>query len=206
MISDTATFPSRLFRYSEMAHAQQWITEGIVALGRAESYLRTELLPAQQDDERQRVFRPDMRRVTMYAGGPGDVPRPLRNVYDLRMTYRLPGYYLLCLSLNQNPKMLIEWPGYACIRINDPTAFFHRLDAAMTKQLPDYGFLTGPVTYLAENNFPKRPSVTELIFTKFKRYAYQEEYRLALLLEKDPNPADRHLLRLGPLDDLCAII
>lgn len=205
MISDTATFPGRLFRYAEPGHAHQWMQDGTVALGRAESYLRTELLPAQQDNERQRVFRPDMRRVTMYAGDPGDTPRPLRNVYDLRMTYQLPGYYLLCLSLGQSPEMLTEWPRYACIQIGDPTAFFHRLDAAMTKQLPHYGFLTGPVTYVAENSFPKHPSLQELIYTKFGRYSYQQEYRVAVLLENDPTPVDRHLLRLGPLGDICSI-
>jgi hypothetical protein len=197
MISDTAIFPARLFRYAEPEHARQWMQDGVVALGRAESYLRTELLPAQQDNERRRVYRPDMRRIRIYAGEPGNTRRPLQGVSDFSMTYDLPGYYLLCLSLAQSLEMAAEWPGYSCIEIHDPTAFFHRLDAAMMKQLPNYVFIADAVSYVEQDSFPKKPAIRELIYTKFEKYRYQQEYRVALLLDNDPAPVDS-------LADICS--
>ena len=41
---------------------------------------------------------------------------------------------------------------------------------------------------------------------KFEAYRYQAEYRVALMFENDPSPAERHLVTLGSLADLCAVV
>jgi hypothetical protein len=199
-------FPSPLYRFAEPLHSEQWMEQGVVPLGNADGYLKVELLDAQKDDERKRVYQPDMKRITMYAMGKGEAAHPLLDVSNLAMTYQLPGYYLLCLAAGRTPEMESRFAGYRCIEIRDTVTFFNRLDAAMALQLPDYGFSTGNVTYVSKSSFPKRPTFLDLIYTKFDHNSYQMEYRIALFLENDVAPVERHLLKLGPLSDICSMV
>src|ERR1700677_3960379 len=195
--------PKRLFRYTRADFADQMLAQGIVSLGPADLYRRQELTEAQRDDERSRVYTPDAARLRIMTARPNETPKQIHGVRDVRVTYQMPGYYLLCLAEEITPAMTAAYSTDTCIESFDPTEFFERLDKAVARQIPIYRFWTGPINYVSKNGFPEKPNNLDLIFTKFDNYAYQREYRVALFSEDETPPDARLFFRLGPLNDVC---
>jgi hypothetical protein len=202
----SADHPARLFRYTLPVYAEQMIQEGAVSLAFADLYRQEELLAAQRDDERSRVYKPEAAKLRLMTVGKDQPPRQLQGISDFRMSYQLPGYHVLCLSEEATADMKTAFPGQQCIEIQNPTEFFERLDKAIAKQIPVYRFYTAPVMYIPQQGFPLKLNNLELIYTKFDQFSYQHEYRVVLFTEEKTPPVPRYTFKLGCLSDICRIL
>jgi hypothetical protein len=136
--------------------------------------------------------------------------------------------YIFCMSNSFNDRLKREFQAQACVEVLNPRAFIFRwLDAIPEEAKKDGNHVARRVAYYHPEDVPGNVWALPhlIVTTKLKRFAYQDEYRLAYtttdafafqnctyqLVDRKVRPApksEEHLhqdLELGCLRDICAL-
>jgi hypothetical protein len=114
-------------------------------------------------------------------------------------------YHILCCSLCDDRRFYSEFPVDCCITIHDTPELHRRLDAALRAQLPGWGGGSRHVTYFPPNAVIEPKDTLDLVFMKDTSYAWQQEFRFAIISPLDQAHNRRVPLKLGSLQDICSI-
>lgn len=204
--------PSVLYRFSSHARLTAFVKEGRISFNHARNFTAGELLPGQRDNEQERLFHPDAQNLQMAVQSPGKEAAPISNLTNVKITLNLPdrsgnplGYYLLCCSSENNPRMFDEFGADAVVEIRDAQAFFDRLQAAVREQIPGFDCVGRTVEYFDRNSLPHKTMTSEYLFCKDAAFAYQREVRFILIGPPEKSGEDRKEVIVGPLEDQCVI-
>lgn len=136
--------------------------------------------------------------------------------------------YIFCISYSNNDVLKKEFNAVACAEILDPRTFIKRWISALPEAAKQEGkHVARKVNYYRPEDVPGNVwALPDLIITtKLRRFAYQEEYRLAYtatdafafenctyqLVDRKARPAPKleehfhRTLELGDLRDICRI-
>jgi hypothetical protein len=134
--------------------------------------------------------------------------------------------YIFCMSCSFNDTLKTEFTAAACVEILNPRAFIHRwIEALPEEAKKEEKHVVRRVAYYRAEDVPGNVwALPDLIITtKLKRFAYQDEYRLAYtatdafafqncnyqLVDRKarPKPGEhfRQTLHLGSLRDICCL-
>ena len=204
--------PQTIFRFDQLKYAEAFVEDGIVSFGPAAAYDDSKLSDAQRDDELRRSSAPDAARHQIAVASPGGQPQALQNVFSIKVSYDIRDvsgeylrYHILCCSLCDDRRFYSEFPVDCCITIHDTSEFHRRLDAALRAQLPEWGGGSRRVAYFAPDSVFVAETTLDLVFTKDTSYAWQQEFRFALISPLDQAHSSRVTLKLGSLKDICSI-
>lgn len=204
--------PPILYRFSSLARLTSFVDEGKISFNHARNFTAGELTPGQRDNEQERLYVPDVRRLQLDVESAGRGRTPIQNLTNVSITLNLPdvhgnplAYYLLCCSTDRNDRMFGEFKADAVVTIKDPTEFFRRLEAATQAQMPDFGCHGKSVQYFPRNSVPTGQKTWEYIFFKDDVFGYQDEFRFVLIGPPNLSTEDRKELVLGPLNDICVV-
>ena len=199
------TPPAKLFHFGKLQHLERFVPDGQLSFGIASRYTKAELTEAQRDDEHNRIFTPDVQRIQLFAGSPGDAAQPISNLTHLSITLGIQTtYYIMCFAHALDPALYEAFHADVCIEIREPETFLTRLDTALITQHPDWGALAGPVQY-DKCELPLTNNQAKLCFLKHVRYADQQEFRIALFGQTQTPAPERVPLVLGSLADICQV-
>jgi hypothetical protein len=118
-------------------------------------------------------------------------------------------FYVYCLAGVADARLFDDFDADTCVVITKPSEFKARIQAAVSKQLPGWKFVTGPVIYF-DPFFCHAHQIVPHYWKNF-RFSYQNEYRLVWL---PPTPgyckcggAAKHIqFGVGPLTDCARLI
>jgi len=178
--------PSVLYRAAKQKHAQMLISDGVLYLRNWVSYRNAEDGPQKDAKEGFHEFQ--------YCGA-----QIAMNVENAA--------FLWCATTICEPDILFnQWPkADTIICITDPAKLFTSANAVCPRH-GIYGVFAGHVQYDRGYTVSAWPEFTNAVFQKGKEFAYQNEYRFALVANVSPNCAPLLEVRLELDRMLCGAI
>ena len=113
-------------------------------------------------------------------------------------------YYVSCFARNLSLRLFADFEADCCLVITNPERFGVRFIDAVKGRLPKWGILPTFVEYID----PLNPSNSwdKIYETKHFRYAYQREFRFAIVPPTPQTVLDPFFLELGNLSDCCQLL
>jgi len=205
--------PQSIFRFGQLKYAEPFVNNGLISFGPAANYNDSKLSDAQRDNELRRSSSPDIKRHQFAVTSPGSQPKALQNLLSIKVSYDIRDvtgeylrYYILCCSLCNNRRFYSEFPeDDCCITIHDVPEFHRRFNTALRIQRPEWGGGSRQVAYFQPDQVIAPETTIDLVFMKEASYAWQQEFRFALIAPLDQVDSNRIPLDLGGLTDICSI-
>lgn len=196
-----------MYHFGEPRYLEPLLAKGILSFGVAGSFKSPHLTAAQQDDEQRRKFELPHGTQAFFGSSP-DKMMPIKNLIKSSMSLSvIVPYYLKSFTLQFDETHYTNFPGGACIHINDTATFVTRYEAALRAQRPRWLSKSAEVQYVDYKILTRQPGQLELMFLKRKEeYSAQGEYRFVLIPPQDAvNLQEREELVLGSLEDIATI-
>lgn len=194
-----------LYRFSERKYLEDFL-EGKLSFAKASSYDDVKLTVAQRDDERERTFKPDLKKTAFFING---MPiRALKEVEIKHMARDSDGdkldYYCMSFTSVYDTRFFTEFCTDSCIEVIDEGEFETRLDKAV--QAIGGGWF-GPVTYFDPKKLGAISNNKEILFSKSNQYSWQQEFRAVVLPSlKEALKDDRKIIDIGDLSDIARFV
>lgn len=218
---------SRFKYFSKLEHAEQFL-QGQVFCQTAAFFRDYEDAKAQQvigdEYEGTRLYKPPhglaISNLTQNNSGTFNM--------GLECATKAHEIYVFCMSHSFNDRLKEEFKAAACVEITDPRGFIHRWHDSLPEEAkPKEQHVARRVAYYRPEDVPDNVwALPDLIVTsKLKRFAYQDEYRLAFtktdafafencsytLVDRKARPSAKpeehhhHTLRLDRLNEICRL-
>jgi|SRR3989338_3946521 len=196
-----------LFRFSKRQYLEDFL-KGELSFAIASSYDDVKLTIAQRDDERARVFNPDLKKhVFVINGSP---TKALREVKIKHTARDADGdkldYYLMSFTSVYDEKFFVEFKGSdSCVEIVNEIEFSKRLGKVL-KAMAWNGWV-GAVKYFDPQKLSAISSNLDILFSKSNQYAWQQEFRVvAFPASKEDFKDMRKSIDIGDLSDIARFV
>jgi len=172
-----------LYRFSKKIYLDDFI-QGRLSFAIASSYDDVKLTDAQRDDEQVRAFNPDLRKHLFVIDGV-----PIKGLKGVEIKYtardtdgRKLNYYLMSFTSIYDKRLYAEFKADSCVEIFNELEFKSRLNKALNSI--GWKGLLGAVKYYDPQKLSAISRNEDILFSKSNKYAWQQEFRIAIFPRK----------------------
>jgi hypothetical protein len=192
-----------LVKYGQRQFLEPMLREGRLRVSPAASYSDPSLNAAIYDDELRADLDLDVFGLTAFGGIPG-MQAAMSSARTAVTRHAGTNYYVYCASEAYQTRIAYDFGADAVLIIHDRDRFEARLRTALRRRLPRWKCWTGSVQYYDPLQVHERQ--VDVISWKHFRFAYQREWRLALLPRRSRATLPVLDLRLGSLQDIAELV
>lgn len=184
---DNYELPKLLFRYSKRKYNEEFLKKGMLRISLSSIYGDSTLLRSQRDQEAKM-----------------DIPKSER-------VFETDDFYTVCFSSLYSYRMYCEFSADSCVVIRNIEEFKKRFLKSIRIHNSDAANIRisradlSPIFYYDPLNILLPTEGREIALSKPFRFAYQHEFRVALLPSK-PSQLKSFDIELGPLDDIAELV
>ncbi len=195
-----------LYKYGKLTYLNDYLENGKLRISPASSYNDSSLNHAMKDDELNFTsqIHPSKLRMELLDkdGNFKSNIKPLERKLVFKSTT---DFYVFCLSRIFSPRLFVDFDNAdGCLVIKDVAKFIKRFTESFYKNNDNFFGLLDNAKYVD----PLFTTIQEydLYFSKHFRYAYQREFRICFVPQKDIKQLKTIELQLGCLNDCCELI
>jgi hypothetical protein len=193
--------PDSVVKYGKLKYLRAMLIEGHMRFAPASLYADPTLNEAVRDNELENEIWCDP-SVPFNEHPPGTIVFPTG-----RASYRAQAhsdYYVQCYSQALTTRLLLDFDADACLVIYDREEFLRRIGSALPREVAQWRRLAVEVGYY--DPLQVQPTEVSVFSSKHFRYAYQREYRVALISNTVQDRLPFLELRIGSLEDIAELL
>lgn len=195
-----------LYKYGKLSYLNDYLENGTIRISPASSYNDPSLNHAIKDDELNFTSQnhPSKLRMRLFDKN-GNFKSNIEPIESKLVFSSTTDFYVFCLSKILSPRLFVDFDNAdGCLIIRDLAKFIKRFAESFYENNESYLGLLGDALYV-DPLFATIPEYS-LYFSKHFRYAYQREFRICFVPEKDIQKLKSVKLQLGCLKDCCELI
>ncbi|WP_299195950.1 hypothetical protein [uncultured Amphritea sp.] len=190
-----------LFKFGKAEHLDDMYRKGSIRIAPASYYDDPSLNSAIRDDELSFTVQAKPESVQI-KNNKGDEIKPKGNVsFTIESTTN---YYVSCFAQKYTFREYDDFEADACIVIREPGIFIERMIHSLEAGVSDFTGYAAPVKYI--DPLVAKSKDVEVFISKHFRYAYQNEFRIIWLPEKQVKKLDALFINIGSMEDYSDII
>ena len=193
-----------LVKFSKEKFVKSMYEKGEIRIASASYYENDAPESAMRDRETVRLYK--VKALNEVLDGQSEIEIfnntvPIKNGF-IEVVTPVDDYYMFCTSTYFSRRMPTDFKADAALVITDKNQFIERVKVAVAKQLPDFEFQEGNVTYYDPCNEGFGDKVPE--FMKHYSYTYQQEHRCIFRSKRSEGQTELEdvFLQLGSISDI----